>query len=91
MDFDWDVKKAARNLKNHRVSFKEAATIFDDPLARTFDDPDHSLDEQRFITIGISEQGKLLIAAHSDRGDAIRIISARETTRGERKLYEEEN
>jgi uncharacterized DUF497 family protein len=91
MDFDWDVKKAARNLKNHRVSFKEAATIFDDPLARTFDDPDHSLDEQRFITIGISEQGKLLIVAHSDRGDATRIISARETTHGERKLYEEEN
>jgi uncharacterized DUF497 family protein len=91
MDFAWDAKKAARNLRNHRVSFKEAAAIFDDPLARTFDDPDHSLDEQRFITIGMSEQGKLLIVAHSDRGDAIRIISARETTRGERKLYEEEN
>lgn len=91
MDFDWDVKKAVRNLKNHRISFKEAATIFGDPLARTFDDPDHSLDEQRFITIGLSEQGKLLIVAHSDRGRVTRIISARETTHGERKLYEEEN
>ncbi|MDT7541006.1 MAG: uncharacterized protein QOE33_910 [Acidobacteriota bacterium] len=90
MDFDWDAKKAARNLKEHRISFKEAATIFGDPLARTFDDPDHSLEEQRFITIGVSGQGTLLIVAHSDRGDTTRIISARETTRGERKLYEEE-
>lgn len=90
MKFTWHAKKAARNLKDHHVSFKEAATIFSDPLARTFDDPDHSFGELRFVTIGVSEQGRLLIVSHAERGDVIRIISARETTRGERKLYEEE-
>jgi uncharacterized DUF497 family protein len=91
MNFEWDTKKAAGNVKRHGVSFKEAAAVFGDPFAFTFNDPDHSLNERRFITIGFSEEGRLLIVAHADRDDAIRIISARETTRAERKLYEEEN
>lgn len=91
MDFDWDDWKAARNLKKHRVSFAEAATIFGDPLSRTYGDPDHSLDEQRHVTIGISERGRLLIVSHTEQADGIHIISARETTRAERSLYEEEN
>ena len=91
MDFDWNDRKAARNLKKHRVSFTEAATIFGDPLSLTYNDPDHSFDERRFITIGISERGRLLIVSHTEQDDAIHIISARETTRAERSLYEEEN
>jgi uncharacterized DUF497 family protein len=91
MNFEWDAKKATRNIKDHGVTFKEAATVFGDPLAFTFGDPDHSFDEQRFVTIGVSERGKLLIVAHADHDDTIRLISARETTHGERKLYEEED
>jgi uncharacterized DUF497 family protein len=91
MEFEWDAGKAALNLRKHGVSFKDAATVFGDPLAITFPDPDHSVDENRFITVGLSERGKLLIIAHADGGDALRIISARETARGERKLYEEES
>jgi uncharacterized DUF497 family protein len=89
MEFEWDTKKAAGNVKRHGVSFKEAATVFGDPSAFTFNDPDHSLNEQRFITIGFSEKGRLLIVAHADRAASVRIISARETTRTERNLYEE--
>jgi uncharacterized DUF497 family protein len=91
MEFGWDAKKAASNLKKHRISFKEAATVFGDPLAATYNDPDHSLDESRFITIGRSERGNLLVVAHADRGNLLRIISARGATRAERELYEEEN
>lgn len=89
MLFEWDDDKATGNIKKHGVSFKEAATVFGDPLAVTYNDPDHSMRESRFITIGLSEQGKLLVVAHADRGDNIRIISARDTTHSERKLYEE--
>ncbi|MDP9316430.1 MAG: BrnT family toxin [Chloroflexota bacterium] len=88
MEFEWDPNKAVSNLTKHKVSFREAATVFRDPLSITFDDPDHSDDESRFITIGTSTSGKLLIVAHTDRSDRIRIISAREPTRGERELYE---
>lgn len=91
MNFEWDAKKAAINVRRHHITFKEAATVFGDTLAFTFNDPDHSFGERRFITIGLSLQGKLLIVAHADRGNTIRIISARETTRAERKLYEEES
>ena len=91
MDFDWDDRKAAGNLKKHRVSFSEAATIFGDPLSRTYSDPDHSFDERRFITIGTSERGRLLIVSHTERGDGIHIISAREVARAERSLYEAED
>lgn len=91
MEFVWDRKKAASNLRIHRISFQEAATIFGDPLAVTYNDPDHSDGESRFVTIGLSARGNLLIVAHTDRADAIRLISARKVTRGETKLYEEES
>ena len=89
MWFDWDKKKAASNLAKHNVSFEEAATVFGDPLSDTFDDPDHSAEEQRFLIIGHSEQGRLLFVSHTDDGETVRIISARETTRTEREKYEQ--
>ena len=90
MNFEWDPEKAARNLRKHGVSFEEAATVFGDPLATTYYDPDHSVAESRYITVGISRSGRLLIVAHTDRGENIRIISARRTTRRERKQHEED-
>jgi uncharacterized DUF497 family protein len=89
MRFAWDEKKAAKNLNKHGVSFEESATVFDDPLSDTFPDPDHSLEEHRFVIIGSSESGKILVVAHTDEGELVRIISAREVTHGERKSYEE--
>ena len=89
MRFVWDSAKAAANLKKHSVSFEEASTALFDPLAATGGDPDHSVGESRWITFGVSDAGRLLVVAHSDEGDIIRIISAREATRSERKLYEE--
>jgi uncharacterized protein len=88
MEFDWDPNKAASNLRRHNVSFGEAATVFSDPLSTTVPDPDHSLDEDRSITVGLSHRGRLLMVAHTERGDRIRIISARELTRTERAQYE---
>ncbi len=88
MEFEWDDGKAQSNLAKHGVSFDDAASIFGDPLAVTWHDPDHSEEEDRFLTIGSSERGKLLIVAHTDRGDRIRIINARPTTTAERKGYE---
>ena len=90
MNFEWDPGKAAQNRRKHGVSFREAATVFGDPLAMTYQDPDHSVEEQRFITIGMSSLGRLLIAAHADRGENIRIINARKTTLRERTDYEQE-
>lgn len=89
MEFEWDSDKAARNLADHGVEFGEAATIFGNPLALTFDDPDHSEDEDRFLTFGHSAAGKLLVVSHTDRGERTRIISARLATRRERRIYEE--
>jgi hypothetical protein len=89
MRFEWDEKKAAANLDKHGVSFGEAATVFGDPLSDTFDDPDHSIEERRFLIIGVSGRGRMLIVAHTDDGDVVRIISAREPTTGEIKSYEE--
>ena len=89
MEFDWDPNKAASNLRRHNVSFGEAATVFSDPLSTTVPDRDHSLDEDRAITVGLSHRGRLLMVAHTERGDRIRIISARELTRTERAQYEE--
>ena len=89
MRFQWNSAKAANNLDKHGVSFEEAATVFRDPLSATALDPDHSLDEERFITFGMSMRGRLLVVAHTDRDDTIRIISCRQATPGERKLYEE--
>ncbi len=89
MRFEWDEKKATTNLAKHGVSFEEAATVFGDPLSDTFDDPDHSADEQRFLIVGTSDRGRMLIVAHTDDGAVVRLISAREPTTGERKSYEE--
>lgn len=89
MLFSWDENKAARNLAKHGVSFEEAATVFGDPLSDTFDDPEHSADERRFLIVGMSERGRLLIVAHADDGPVVRVISARELTRVERAFYEE--
>lgn len=90
MTFEWDSRKDAQNRRKHGVSFHEAATVFGDPLALTFLDPDHSVAEKRFVTVGKSTAHRLLIVAHTDRGESIRIISARETTLRERIQYEEE-
>jgi len=91
VNFEWDPAKARQNRRKHRVSFQEAATVFGDPLTVTYPDPDHSVSEQRFITVGMSGAGRVLMVAHLDRNENIRIISARKTTRRERKHYEEKN
>ena len=88
MKFEWDPEKAKRNLKKHGVSFEEAVTVFYDPLSATFDDPDHSISEYRFITIGMSSRDRLLFVAHAERGKTLRIISARLATTRERKRHE---
>jgi uncharacterized DUF497 family protein len=89
MKFSWDPKKAAANLKKHGVSFEEASTVFHDTLSITGSDPDHSGQEQRFVTFGNSSQNRLLVVAHTDEGETIRMISARLVTRQERSIYEE--
>jgi uncharacterized protein len=87
--FQWDTQKAAANLSKHGVSFDEASTVFGDPLAGTISDPEHSADEQRFVTIGHSAQGRVIVVVHADRGEDIRIIGARRAMAGEKKKYEE--
>lgn len=89
-EFDWDTEKAESNLQKHGVSFEEAATVFFDPLSLTITDPLHSGDENRFVTAGLSNQQRHLVVVHSERGDKIRIISARLATATERKRYESE-
>ncbi|HLB75352.1 MAG TPA: BrnT family toxin [Sedimentisphaerales bacterium] len=89
MKFEWDSQKADSNLKKHAVSFQEAASVLGDALSITYPDPDHSARENRFITVGMSRSGRVLMVAHTNRGDNIRIISARKTTRKERRYYEE--
>jgi uncharacterized protein len=89
MEFEWDFAKAALNLEKHGVSFSEAATVFNDALSTTFSDPDHSIGESRYVIIGVSRFGHLLVVSHTDRGAKIRIISARNATRQERRFYEE--
>ena len=89
MEFEWDERKAATNARKHGVSFHEASTVFGDSLAITFHDPDHSENEQRFLTFGLSQSSRLLVVTHVDRGRKVRIISARLMTRYERKIYEE--
>ncbi|WP_446008308.1 BrnT family toxin [Candidatus Electrothrix sp.] len=90
MEFEWDPHKAETNVRKHQVSFPEAATVFRDSLGITVYDPDHSDQEDRFISIGMSKSGRLLMVAHTDRGSRVRIISARELNRSERKAYENE-
>ena len=89
MEFEWDPKKATANVQKHDVTFQEAATVFGDPLAITFEDPDHSTDENRYITFGLSLQKQVIVVSHTERGDRTRIISARLMDRKERKIYEE--
>jgi uncharacterized DUF497 family protein len=89
MTFEWDSRKAAANLKKHHVAFADAATVFLDPLAMTFPDPDHSSDERREITIGCTLKGYVVFVSHCELGEQIRIIGARRATRTEREQYEE--
>ncbi len=89
MEFEWDEKKAADNLADHGVSFEEAKTVFDDQLYVDFYDPDHSFGEHRFIIMGESRQGRLLLVSYTERGENIRLISARELTPAERRQYEQ--
>ncbi len=88
MEFEWDPRKAKGNLNKHGISFEEAVTVFYDPLSATFDDPDHSVGEARFITIGSSSRNRLIVVAHAERGEALRIISARAASPKERKKHE---
>ncbi|TVM00050.1 MAG: hypothetical protein CV087_15435 [Candidatus Brocadia sp. WS118] len=87
--FEWDDEKAKANLKKHRVSFEEATTVFLDSFSMTIPDPDHSGEEQRYIDIGSSDKGRLLVVVYTERGSNIRIISCRKATPSERTLYEE--
>lgn len=89
MEFEWSPNKAKLNFEKHDISFQEAATVFNDPLSVTFLDPDHSIGENRYVIIGISRHVQLLVVAHTDRGEKVRIISARKATRIERRFYEE--
>lgn len=89
MEFAWDDTKAERNLAKHGVSFAEASTVFDDRLYLDFYDPDHSEDEQRFIRVGTSDKGRVLVIAYTERNGSVRLISARAATRKERQAYEE--
>lgn len=88
MRITWDPNKAAQNLRDHGVSFEEASTVFGDPLAVTIPDPDHSVGEERILTMGQSSVGQLLAVSHTEEGDTIHIISARRATAHERKDYE---
>ena len=88
MKFEWDNKKAAANLRKHGISFEYAAEAFTDELSATLPDPDHSKSEARLLTFGVAADGKLLLVAHTEHDDTIRIISARLATSHERKRYE---
>jgi uncharacterized DUF497 family protein len=89
MHFEWDTAKASANFGKHGVSFDEASTVFADGLSATAHDPDHSRGESRLLTFGMSSAGRILVVSHTDRGEMVRIISARPATRYERKIYEE--
>ena len=89
LGFEWDPDKARRNAEKHGVSFEEAATVFDDPIFITLIDDEHSIDEERYITIGLSNRGRLLILAHAEREGRIRIISARRAAKKEEQFYAE--
>jgi uncharacterized DUF497 family protein len=90
MQFEWDPEKARLNRKKHGVPFEEAVTVFYDPLSATFEDADHSVGEQRLITVGFSSRGRLLFVSHTERGEVLRIISARPATAHERKKHEDQ-
>ena len=88
MQFEWDPQKATSNFRKHGVSFREAASVFQDTLSTTYPDSDHSIGESRYVTIGLSRYGQLLVVAHTERGNLIRIISARRASRNEQRFYE---
>jgi uncharacterized DUF497 family protein len=90
MQFEWDPEKARLNRKKHGLSFEEATTVFYDPLSATFEDMDHSVGEHSLITVGFSSRGRLLFISHTERGEPLRIISARAATPNERKKHEEQ-
>jgi uncharacterized protein len=89
MQFEWDAEKAAANSRKHRVTFEEGETVFRDPFSLTFPDLDHRHGEHRYIEIGLSARGRLLIVSYTERQGRIRIISSRIATRKERRRYEE--
>jgi hypothetical protein len=89
MKIEWDPEKAKSNLKKHGISFEEAATALSDPMAATGADPDHSISEERYVTFGVSEKGRLVVVSHTEKDETIRIISARKASKGEKELYEE--
>ena len=91
MEFEWDPEKAANNIRKHGISFHEAATVLGDPLGTTFPDPDHSRGEHRFVTVGVSSNGRLLVVCHTERRASVRLISARRATRRERNRHETES
>jgi len=87
--FEWNLEKSKKNIRKHEVDFEEASSVFDDPMFITVIDEEHSEDEERYITIGFSNKSRLLLVAHTERDDHIRIISARKATKNEEKFYEE--
>jgi uncharacterized DUF497 family protein len=89
LNFEWDEEKAKANLKKHREIFDEATTVFIDPFSMTISDPNHSVDEQRYIDLGSSDKGRVLVVVYTERGSHIRIISCRKATSSERQLYEQ--
>jgi uncharacterized DUF497 family protein len=89
VQFEWDPQKAAANVKRRHISFDEGASVLEDPLSTTYPDETHSEEEMRFLTIGASHRGRVLVVAHTERNDTIRIISARRATRREREFYEQ--
>jgi len=89
LTFEWAAAKAVLNRRTHKVSFGEATTVFGDPLSITIDDPEHSTEESRYIDIGRSSRGQVLVVVYTQRGNRIRIISSRKATRRERRAYEE--
>ncbi len=89
LNFEWDDEKAKKNLRDHQVSFEEAKSVFNDPFLTTYPDLKHSVGEQRFLSIGFSARGRVLIVVHTERGENIRIISCRKATTSERRDYEE--
>lgn len=88
LSFEWDEEKAVKNYHKHGVSFEEGITVFYDPLSISIEDPDHSINEHRYIDIGVSESGRVLVVSYTERGNNIRIISCREAMRRERRQYE---
>ena len=91
MKFEWNLDKSESNYRKHGISFEEAATVFSDLLSVSFPDPQHSIRESRYVIIGMSRFGRLLVIAHTDQAEIVRIISARKATRMEKRFYEQEN